>query len=519
MAEQLSLIEALFSSSQSNPSGVQDLRSTDEIYDMLDASMIAILVETRKVEFKSGRVEPKVLGEYLSMWANTQPEGGIFLVGVENDRSISGVLKLGSQKKGELEYLTRFCSDAIWTSREVPVINDKGQQDVVLAYRVQYREDKVVETSAHEAFIREGTSKLKMSETLRREIGIAKGEIRHELDSVSLIYPEDFNTDYVKKFCVSFTSYKRLTDPKSETEILELARLGKRQKGKFVPNLACSLLFAKDPCAVVPGSMIRILRYDGLIEEFGQDLNVIFDSSAEGPIPAMLEEARLKIGSQIRSYQRLNGSRLERRQEYPEPAWFEAVVNAVGHRSYNFKMQNVFVKMFNDRIVIESPGGFVPPTTATSIYESHNPRNRVLMDAMMHLDLTHCGYEGTRRMLREMTKANLPAPKFIQIQAGSHQVHVTLNNTPLEQSATRLEYVINKMDGEELVRLEREERQILKYLTEHKFITAKLAMRVTARSWPTAKKYITSLIDKGMVEKSKGTDKDAPKASYTLTEG
>lgn len=518
MAEQLSLLEALFSPALTTLSGVQDLRSVDEIYDMLDASMIPILVETRKIEFKSGRVEPKVLGEYLSMWANTQPEGGIFVVGVENNKTITGLLRLGSEKKGELEYLSRFCSDAIWTSKEVPVLNEKGQQDLIIAYRVQYREDKVVETSAHEAFIREGTSKLKMSDTLRREIGIAKGEIRHELDTVNLTYPEDFNSIYISKFCVAFSVYKRLTDPKSEVEVLELARLGKRQQGRFLPNLACALLFAHDPSAVIPGSMIRILRYDGLIEEFGQDLNVIFDSSAEGPIPAMLEEARLKIGSQIRSYQRLNGSRLERRQEYPEPAWFEAVVNAVGHRSYNFKMQNVFVKMFNDRIVIESPGGFVPPTTAASVYESHNPRNRVLMDAMMHLDLTHCGYEGTRRMLREMTKANLPAPKFLQIQAGSHQVHVTLHNTPLAQAATRLDFVIDRMDRDDLVRLEREERQILKYLTEHKFITATVAMRITSRSWPTAKKYIASLIDKGMIEKSKGNDKDAPKASYTLTE-
>jgi ATP-dependent DNA helicase RecG len=86
------------------------------------------------------------------------------------------------------------------------------------------------------------------------------------------------------------------------------------------------------------------------------------------------------------------------------------------------------VKIFDDKFVVESPGGFVPPTTALTVYDAHNPRNPYLMEAMMHLELTFCGYEGTRRMRSAMQKARLPEPHFKQIEAHSYHVHVTLEN-------------------------------------------------------------------------------------------
>jgi ATP-dependent DNA helicase RecG len=36
---------------------------------------------------------------------------------------------------------------------------------------------------------------------------------------------------------------------------------------------------------------------------------------------------------------------------------------------------DIFVKLFEDKMVIENPGTFITPTTAQTVYESHNPRN------------------------------------------------------------------------------------------------------------------------------------------------
>jgi len=70
--------------------------------------------------------------------------------------------------------------------------------------------------------------------------------------------------------------------------------------------------------------------------------------------------------------------------EYPRDAWYEALVNACVHRSYGLKNMNVFVKMFDDKLTIESPGGFPPLVTPENIYVTHHPRNPVLMHAMFY---------------------------------------------------------------------------------------------------------------------------------------
>jgi ATP-dependent DNA helicase RecG len=89
---------------------------------------------------------------------------------------------------------------------------------------------------------------------------------------------------------------------------------------------------------------------------------------------------------------------------------------------------NVFVKVFEDKMVIESPGAFMPPTTPETVYDAHNPRNPHLMWGLYYFDFVQCAFEGTRRMRASMREANLPDPKFAQKQVGTFQVTVTLEN-------------------------------------------------------------------------------------------
>jgi ATP-dependent DNA helicase RecG len=75
--------------------------------------------------------------------------------------------------------------------------------------------------------------------------------------------------------------------------------------------------------------------------------------------------AKSFMSSQIRNFTRLGrDGRFVTNPEYPEDVWLEAVINAVVHRSYNLKNMNIFLKMFEDKFVVESPGAFLPPTTA-----------------------------------------------------------------------------------------------------------------------------------------------------------
>jgi hypothetical protein len=107
------------------------------------------------------------------------------------------------------------------------------------------------------------------------------------------------------------------------------------------------------------------------------------------------------LESQLRTFSPLDKKmKFFPQPEYPKPAWYEAIVNACVHRSYGngMKTMPIFVKMFDDRLVIESPGAFPAFVTPENIYESHIPRNPWLMDALFYIGYVQCAHEGTRRI-------------------------------------------------------------------------------------------------------------------------
>lgn len=432
------------------------------------------------------------------MWSNTAPSGGIILIGVEDDGTITGCSAMDQGHKNTIETTHVFCEDARYTSKQFPVKNNKGSDDYVIAFRIFYRPDKVVETSDGRAFMREGSTKVEIAADLKRELQITKGQIHYELEPVPLRYPEDFDQGEVQNFCRAYAAVRKLTQPKSFPEILELAKLGKRSGNTFHPNLAGCLLLARDPTLIIPGSKIRIIKYEGIVEKFGEDQNSIYSEIVEGPIVKMIDIAKEKIAAQLRYYQQLTSTgRLERRPEYPEVAWLEAIVNAVAHRSYNLKTQNIFVKIFDDRMIVESPGGFVPPTNEESIYDAHNPRNPHLMTAMMHLDLTFCAYEGTRRMREAMIASSLPTPRFKQISAQLHKVSVTLENDLKSRNRANHEY--GGLEEKEYAGLSREERYIVNYLSENDGLTVSAAAILIQKSKPTASKILNDLSNRNIL--------------------
>jgi ATP-dependent DNA helicase RecG len=120
------------------------LVSPDEIYQNAEA-YIELLKEDRRFERKSPKTSPRMLGEYCCMWANSLPDGGLIAVGIEDKGGISGCKALSQTELNEREQAGKiYCPDARFSSKLVPVTNDRGEADFVLLIRVQYRPDRVV---------------------------------------------------------------------------------------------------------------------------------------------------------------------------------------------------------------------------------------------------------------------------------------------------------------------------------------------------------------------------------------
>jgi ATP-dependent DNA helicase RecG len=67
-----------------------------------------------------------------------------------------------------------------------------------------------------------------------------------------LDYPEDFNGQLIRQYVDAVVRNKRLAVGHSNTKILAHGRLGKLRDGILTPNVACTLLFAKDPLILLP---------------------------------------------------------------------------------------------------------------------------------------------------------------------------------------------------------------------------------------------------------------------------
>ncbi len=410
------------------------LLTADDIFHDVDEKLLNELHEDKRIERKS-RIQPAVLGECFSMWANTAPEGGLIVVGMLDKKDGGGFIGCSALSPDELNQIEKcghiFCPDARTDYKRVAVRNSRNESDFVIVIRVYYNESIAVRTQSGKAFRRLGDSKVEVKSDALRALQADKGEVRFEMEPSGLSWPDDFDLEAARDFANAVQT-RRALGAHSVSETLELRRLGKSiPSRKFQPNVACALLFAKDPQAVSPGCKVRFQKFDGETEETGIRYNAVKDLIFEGTVPSLILQVAYCLETQLRSFSPLGvKGRFQPVPEYPQLAWYEAIVNACVHRSYGNGLRNmpIFVKMFNDRLEIESPGPFPPFVTPENIYDTHAPRNPVLMDAMFYLAYVKCAHEGTRRIRDTMKEMNLPEPEFLQKSAQHAYVKVILRN-------------------------------------------------------------------------------------------
>ena len=179
------------------------------------------------------------------------------------------------------------------------------------------------------------------------------------------------------------------------------------------------------------------------------------------------------------------------------------IVNACVHRSYVLKNMVVFVKIFDDRLVVESPGGFPPNVTADTIYHNHSPRNPHLMTALYFLDFVKCHAEGTTRMKDSMDAFGLPSPEFRQteIASGFNSVRVTLRNH-MKFRKLWLDAEAHRILGPQAANLKENELRILNFVSEYGSINVTQCTRLitSPRRWHSVKKLLDRMVADGLLE-------------------
>ena len=79
---------------------------------------------------------------------------------------------------------------------------------------------------------------------------------------------------------------------------------------------------------------------------------------------------------------------------FNEKAIREALLNAITHRDYSIQSQSIFIKADNKKMVVISPGGFLPGITPENVIEKQASRNRRLADVFQKLGLVERSGQG-----------------------------------------------------------------------------------------------------------------------------
>jgi len=482
---------------------IEALLSPDQIYLTEDPGLFSRLTEDKRFERKAAKVQSKDLAKYLSAFGNgPSVDGGTVAIGVENDGTVSGCKHLEQDRLAELEKLgSDHCPEGRFETRRVAVTNSKGEADFIIVGRIRYVEGKLVCLANGDAFERVGDECKKLIDAKKHEIRIDKGERSFEQEPCGLIYPDDFDENAIARFVKLVTDNAATDLSYTRVDVLKAYHLGRERSGSFVCNNACALLFANDPVTVFPGLLIHFLRYEGSEALSGKNYNVVKDRMVSGTIVEVIRQAADLVDSSVREFTEFRDGKFFTVPEYPRDAWYEMLVNACVHRSYNIRNAPIFVRMFDDRLEVESPGGFMPQITPETIVGTHRPRNPFVMRSLREFGEVRCISEGTRRMVAEMTAANLPPPEFRQRQNDNLSVLCTLRNNVADRSNS-LDSDAYKRLGEAIAfGLTPEERKIVNYLTENGKINVSGALRIlTTTRWHTARDLLQDLERRGILD-------------------
>lgn len=167
MDQQLSLLELL-----ERPT-VEALAKPDFLFTTNDWKFVVSHPENTRFDRKSARVASVRLAECLSAFGNGPAvEGGIVVIGLENDGTLTGCLSVGPEKVQQLEFMGRdHCPTGRFVTNRLEVINSKGKPDFIIRGRVYFVEDRLVELTDGTAFCRESDRSRKLTEAEKQQRG------------------------------------------------------------------------------------------------------------------------------------------------------------------------------------------------------------------------------------------------------------------------------------------------------------------------------------------------------------
>ena len=190
-------------------------------------------------------------------------------------------------------------------------------------------------------------------------------------------------------------------------------RFAVQQGNVTVPTVAGCVLFGAHPEWQRPTWRVTALRFSGL--EITDPIVDRLDTA--GPALRAIEQTEAFLRRNLRVGRLLvdRGTHFEEQDvpEYPLAAAHEAVANAVAHREYVAPSQ-VFVRMYDNRLEIQNPGGLLPGLTLAQVLAGGQSRRRnpIIAEVLRQMGKMTTVGRGLALIRQEMARLGSPSPEF-----------------------------------------------------------------------------------------------------------
>ena len=364
--------------------------------------------EDQTFDCKSIQIEPKALAISIVAFANA--DGGTIAIGVsDKTRMIEGVDQYTEKLNELLRVPLDFCNPSVSITTDLVPCTDKDGNDNHILLMYIPASSELHANQADEAFIRVGDKSRKLSFEERIQLMYDKGERYYEDTAVYDAMVDDIDMAAVERYTelIGYTKSPKQYLHENNSFITTNA------KREEQVSVACILLFGKYPQKFFPRGRTRFIRYKGTEERVGAEMNVIKDVTFEGTILDQVKATIAYLETQVEEHTFLGQhGQFVTHRDYPKFVIQEMVVNACCHRAYNIKGTEIQIKMFDNRLVFESPGRLPGTVKPSNIRHTHFSRNPKIAQFLKAYDFVKEFGEGVDRVCRELEANGTPHLSF-----------------------------------------------------------------------------------------------------------
>lgn len=401
--------------------------------------------ENSGIEFKRDDARPESLAKEMAALLNL--EGGHILLGVEDDRTVTGLTR--DSKKAE-EWVMETARTHLRPAA-IPFWETFDWRGGLIVGVISLPADapdkpyKAKRGSAWVTQVRVGTTSRDATDEEEARLYMQSGRLPYDRKPIPGATIDDLDPRRLLNY---FRDLRRQACPEPEdrenwTRLLVNTELMVEDRDRAMPSAAGLLLFGRRPNKYLPQSGISAAAYAGT----EKDYNARARQTLRGPIVSLFPAAAPELAYayprspvtfsedttaveagiieqaidfvrrniEVRAWIDNGGQRRER-WDYPLEAVRETIVNAVAHRDYTIGVMDIELSIYADRLEIISPGRLPNTVTVEKMRAGYRAsRNELIKEVLRdyrYIEATGLGVP--RKIIEGMHAHNNTEPDLVE---------------------------------------------------------------------------------------------------------